>query len=137
MSLGTDSALNKIPHPRLMQSLPRAFPAWVTVQEAIEVQGDDYAIEETWADVPHLRAMRGTLATVRQSAGDETQRADVTEVEATHTLSLPGYFPEITVTHRARVARAQGESGQLFDILSVTHDSQATQTRLELEEVSY
>lgn len=134
MGLGTNSVLNRIVHPDLHADLPRVYPAVVTIQAPTESQGDDYAVVQAWANVTGLTAVRGMLAAAK---AEETRRAELTGVKLTHVCDLPGYYPQITVSHRAVIARASGETAVTYNITGVKHDSQAASTRLELEIVSH
>lgn len=134
MPLGSNSSLNTLVHPKLHRSLPRVYPSWITVQRTAETQGSDFAIDDNWQDVPGLTTLRGILAAASAS---ERRAAAMTNVTITHVLDLQSYHPEITQKNRVRVARALGESGQIFNITGVKHDSQARSSRLELEQVSH
>jgi hypothetical protein len=134
MPLGSDSSLNTLIHRKLHASLQRAYPSWVAVQRTAETQGDDNAVLENWQDIPALAALRGILAA---AGANEIRKAQMTNVKITHVLDLQSYRPEITVKNRVRVARAMGESGQVFNVTGVKHDSQAASSRLELELVSW
>lgn len=134
MGLGTNSTLDSIVHPDLLASMPRVYPAVVTIQVATETQGDDYAVVQSWASVSGMIAVRGSLAAATAA---ETRRADMTGIKLTHVCDLTAYYPQISASHRALIARANGETAQTFNITGVKHDSQAGSTRLELEIVSF
>ena len=134
MGLGTNSTLDSIVHPDLLASMPRVYPAVVTIQAATETQGDDYSVVQAWANVSGITAVRGSLAA---ATAEETRRADMTGIKVTHVCDLAAYYPQITASHRAQIARASGEVAQTFNITGVKHDSQDGSTRLELEIVSF
>lgn len=134
MGLGSGSALNSIVHPDLLTSMPLVYAAVVTIQTPTETQNDDYSVEQTWSNVSGAVAIDGIFAA---AGADEIRRAEMTGVSLTHVCDLAGYYPDITVSERALVARATGESAQTFNITGVKHDSQAASTRLELELVSF
>lgn len=137
MGLGTNSALDSIVHPDLLASMPRVYPAVVTIQAATETQGDDYSVQQAWENVSGMIGIRGSLAAATVGALAEMKRPEFTGVEFSHVCDLTAYYPEITVSHRALIARANGETAQTFDIVGIKHDSQAESTRLELEIVSF
>jgi hypothetical protein len=60
-----------------------------------------------------------------------------TNVEYTHQLDLDGYYPEILITHQIIVGREQGNEGEAFNIMAISHDSQNTRTRLALDKVTH
>ena len=134
MPLGKGSALNTIIHPLLQQSLPRVYPSFVTIQTAVETQGNDNSIDEDWEDAPGLEVLKGILAA---ASANEIRLASLTNVTITHVLDLQDYHPEIDQTFRVLVSRAIGETEQIFNIMGVKHDSQASSSRIELEEVSH
>lgn len=134
MGLGTNSTLDSIVHPDLHAGLPRVYPSTVTIQTPTETQGDDYAVTQTWTNATGLTAVRGILAAAK---AEEIRRAELTGVKLTHVCDLQAYYPQITVSHRALIARAAGETAAAFNITGVKHDSQAASTRLELEIVSH
>lgn len=134
MGLGTNSTLDTIVHPDLHASLPRAYPSVVTIQAATETQGDDYSITSTWVNVTGLVNIGGILAAATAA---EIRLAALTNVTITHVLDLQAYYPAILVTHRALVARVDGETAATFNVTGVKHDSQGASTRLELEIVSH
>lgn len=134
MGLGTSSTLNQIAHPDLHTSLPHAYPATVTIQAPTESRADDLSVIRTWSNVSGATAVGGILAAAK---AEEVRRAALTGVTLTHICDLQAYYPEILATHRALVARADGETPATFNITGVKHDSQAASTRLELEIVSW
>lgn len=131
MALGT---LNSLIHPALHSSLYRAYPSLVTIQAPAESRADDLSIVRTWSNVACATEIGGILAAAR---ADEVRRAALTGVKLTHVCDLQAYYPDILVTHRALVARADCETPAVYNITGVKHDSQAASTRLELEQVSH
>ena len=134
MGLGTNSTLDAIVHPTLHTSLSRAYPATVTIQAPTESRADDLSVIRTWANVSGATSIGGILAAAK---AEEIRRAALTGVTITHVCDLQAYYPAILATHRALVARADGETAVTFNITGVKHDSQAASTRLELELVSH
>jgi len=134
--LGDGGVLDTIMHPDLLASLDRFYPAAVTIQVATETRRPNGEIINTWAAVSTaLTDLSGILA----SASAAEKRGVVLTVQtATHVLDLQGYYSAIVVTNRALVVTAvSGGLTVAFNIVAVKHDSQANQTRLELEEVSH
>jgi hypothetical protein len=134
VGLGTNSTLDAIVHSTLHRSLDRAYPATVTIQAPTESRADDMSVIRTWANVSGATAVGGILAAAK---AEEIRRAALTGVKLTHVCDLQAYYPAILATHRALVARADGETAVTFNITGVKHDSQAASTRLELELVSH
>lgn len=134
MSLGTNSTLNTIAHPLLHTSNGRAYPSLVTIQVATESRADDMSVIRTWANVSGATEISCILAAAK---AEEIRRAALTGVTLTHICDLQAYYPAILATHRALVARVDGETAVTFNITGVKHDSQAASTRLELEIVSH
>lgn len=134
--LGSNGVLDTIMHADLLASLNRFYPARLTVQANTGTRRPNGEIVEAWTAVSAaLTNLSGILA----SASAAEKRGVVLTVQsATHVLDLQGYYPAITVLHRASVATAvSGGMTIAFNIVAVKHDSQSNQTRLELEQVNH
>lgn len=142
MSLGTGNTLDRLVHPALLDNLARAFPSLATVQAATETQTVNGEIEQSWANVaglvnlPCILAEGGTGGVFAR----EQRRMEKTAVSFGHVCDLRGYYPGILVTHRVVVSSKAPDClstrSDTYNITGVIHDSQARQTRLELEVVS-
>lgn len=117
-----------------MESLERPFPAFVTLEKAVETQDSNGAIINAWEPVEGLIALRGTFAA---ASAREQRRSDLTVETSTHIFDLKSYQPEALTEYRAIVlTAASGASTYTLNINAVKHDSQGTMTRLELELVT-
>jgi hypothetical protein len=129
MGLG-ESVLDTVVHPRMLQTLEDFYPSEVTIQ-AKTTLGRKPNGEEViaWADVSGLTGLRGNLADPGRTVY-ERRSTDLTRTTQAPGLNLAGYYPEITVLHRAIV------DGTAWNITAVHHDSLGSVTRLELERVT-
>ena len=123
--------LRPIINPRMVANQRRIRRSFVAVQEPTEVRGDDYSVITEWQTVI---ACWGMLALATTS---ERRTAAFTNVTYTHELDLDGYYPEILITHQIVVGREQGNEGEAFNIMAISHDSQNTRTRLALDKVTH
>lgn len=128
MGLGSDSALDSIVHPGLHAALGRFFPTSVTIQAATVTQRPNGEQVKTWSTF--LAGLRGNLARTAR-ANMEERGTTLTTVPAEWALNLAGYYPQITVEHRALVG------GTAYNIAAVVHDSLSESTRLELERTTH
>lgn len=132
MGLGTDSALDSIVHPGLHAALPQFYPTSVVIQAATLTQRPNGEPVETWG--PFLMGLTGNLA--RSTRTNLEQRGTTqTTVPAEWVLNLAGWYPLITVAHRA-VVTVNGQA-EIFNIAAVVHDSVGESTRLELERTEH
>lgn len=136
MSLGTDSVLDTLTHTDLLASIPRAYRATVDIQVNTPTQAADGEEIESWADHATMINIAGTLAK-SGAVGQERRRADLTISRSTLILDLAGYYPDITDIMRVSLTTPLGGRSEIWNIMQVLHDSQARQTRLELEEVTH
>lgn len=130
MSLGS-SVATAIVHPRMLQSLQDFYPSEVAIQAAT-VTGRKPNGEQivTWSDF--LTGIRGNLAVGSATRSLlERRTATLTIVPGGWSLSLDGYYPTITVEHRAVI------DGKAYNITAVHHDSLSESTRLALETVEH
>ncbi len=123
--------LRPIIHPRMVANQRRIRRSFVAVQEPTQARADDYSVTTEYQTVI---ACWGMLALATTS---ERRTAAFTNVEYTHQLDLDGYYPEILVTHQIIVGREQGNEGEAFNIMAISHDSQNTRTRLALDKVTH
>ena len=134
MSLGNASVLDTIAHPDLTGSLGRVYRAVVEIQREVKTRRSNGETASEW--VTEIVA-RATVARASVSSG-ENRLESLTVATATHVLNFPAYYPQIELTHRARIMTAVGGGENLiFNIVRINHDSQQRQTRLELEIVSH
>jgi hypothetical protein len=114
----------------MLQTLEDFYPSEVTIQ-AKTISGRKPNGEEvvSWSDVSGLTGIRGNLADPGRAVY-ERRSADLTRTTQAPGLNLDGYYPTITVAHRAIV------DGAAWNITAVHHDSLASVTRLELERVT-
>ena len=136
MSLGTDSVLDTLVHTGLLDSISRAYRAEVDIQTKTVTQAPDGEEIETWANHATMVDLPGTLAK-SGAVGQERRRTDLTVSRSTLILDLAGYYPDITDVMRVNLTTPENGRTEIWNILQVLHDSQARQTRLELEEVSH
>jgi head-tail adaptor len=136
MSLGTDSVLDTLIHDGLLDSIPRAYLAVVDIQVNTPTQNPDGEEVDSWANHSTMVNLSGTLAK-SITTGQEQRRQDLTISRSTLILDLAGYYPDITDTNRVSLTTPLGGRDEVYNIMQVLHDSQARQTRLELEEVSH
>ena len=134
MSLGSDSTLNTLVHPGLLDSIPRVYQAVVEIQKATITQAADGEEVHNWTTVITTRGIFAKASAVAR----ENRMQILTVTNAEYVLDLNGYWPEIEVTHRAIVhSNIGGGLDLILNIKRVDHDSQAAQTRLELEKVDH
>jgi len=136
MSLGSNSVLDTLAHTGLLDSIPRVYPAVVDIQVNTPTQAADGEEVDSWADHATMVNIPGTLAKSGM-IGTERRRLDMTISRSTLILDLAGYYPDITDLHRVSLTTPLRGRNETWNILQVLHDSQATQTRLELEEVAH
>jgi hypothetical protein len=123
--------LRPIINPRMVANQRRIRRSFVAVQEPTQVRADDYSVVTEYHTII---ACWGMLALATTS---ERRTAAFTNVEYTHQLDLDGYYPEILITHQIIVGREQGNEGEAFNIMAISHDSQNTRTRLALDKVTH
>ena len=131
MSLGTNSVLDTIAHPDLLDSLERIYPATAAIQSNTPTQNADGQLIDNWTT---FLTVDGSFAIDRKTA-DEHRLEPLTIVTRKWILDVQGYQPTITVEHQAVVT--SGLMTLTCNILRVNHDSQAQSTRLELEQVEH
>ena len=137
MTLGTDSLLDTIVHTSLLASISdRVHLASVDIQVNTPTQAVDGEEVDSWADHATMVDIPGTLAKSGM-IGTEQRRLDLTVSRSTLILDLAGYYPDITDEHRVSLTTPEDGRTELWNIMQVLHDSQAKQTRLELEEVAH
>ena len=136
MSLGSNSVLNTLAHTGLLDSIPRHYQATVDIQVNTPTQAADGEGIDSWANHATMVNIAGTLAK-SGAVGQERRRADLTVSRSTLILDLAGYYPDITDVMRVNLTTPQNGRTEIWNIMQVLHDSQATQTRLELEEVAH
>ena len=136
MSLGSNSVLDTLTHAGLLDSIPRHYRAVVDIQVNTPTQNQDGQEIDSWADHSTMVNIAGTLAK-SGTIGTERRRQDLTVSRSTLILDLAGYYPDITDLHRISLTTPQGGRDEVYNIMQVLHDSQARQTRLELEEVEH
>ena len=136
MSLGTNSVLDTLTHTGLLDSIPRHYRAIVDIQVNTPTQNQDGEEVDSWADHATMVNIPGTLAKSGM-IGTERRREDLTVSRSTLILDLAGYYPDITDVMRDSLTTPQGGRDEVYNIMLVLHDSQARQTRLELEEVTH
>jgi hypothetical protein len=110
--------------------------ASVDIQVNTPTQAADGEEVDSWADHATMVNIPGTLAKSGM-VGTERRRMDLTISRSTLILDLAGYYPNITDEHRANLTTPENGRTEIWNILQVLHDSQAQQTRLELEEVAH
>ena len=131
MSLGTNSVLDTIAHPDLLPSLERAYPATVVIQTNTPTQNADGQLIDSWSEL--LTA--DCIFAMDTKVAAENRLEPLTIVTAKWRLDMQGYYPTVTVEHRAVVTA--GLVTIECNIMRVNHDSQAQSTRLELERVEH
>ena len=136
MSLGSDSVLNTLSHVGLLDSIPRVYRATVDIQVNTPTQAADGEEVDSWADHSTMVNIPGTLAKSGM-IGTERRRLDLTASRSTLILDLAGYYPDITDIMRVSLTTPLSGRSEIWNIMQVLHDSQARQTRLELEEVTH
>ena len=136
MSLGTDSVLDALSHTDLLDSIPRVYRATVNIQVNTPTQAADGEEVDSWANHSTMINIAGTLAKSGM-VGTERRRMDLTVSRSTLILDLAGYYPDITDLHRVSLTTPLNGRSEIWNIMQVLHDSQARQTRLELEEVTH
>ena len=136
MSLGTDSALDVLTHEDLLASIPRHYRATVNIQVNTPAQAPDGEQIDSWSNHATMVGISGTLAK-SGAIGQERRRMDLTISRSTLILDLAGYYPNITDSHRINLTTPLNGRNEIYNIMQVLHDSQAQQTRLELEEVAH
>ena len=136
MSLGSNSVLDTLTHTGLLDSIPRHYRAVIDIQAKTVTQAPDGEEIETWANHATMVNIPGTLAKSGM-IGTERRREDLTISRSTLILDLAGYYPDITDVMRVSLTTPQGGRVEVYNIMQVLHDSQARQTRLELEEVQH
>ena len=136
MSLGSNSVLDTLSHANLLASIPRAYRATVDIQVNTPTQAADGEEVDSWADHATMINIPGTLAKSGM-VGTERRRLDLTISRSTLILNLAGYYPDITDLHRVSLTTPLNGRVETWNIMQVLHDSQARQTRLELEEVTH
>ena len=137
MSLGTDSVLDTLVHTSLLDSISsRVHLASVDIQVNTPTQAADGEQVDSWADHATMINIPGTLAKSGM-IGTEQRRLDLTVSRSTLILDLAGYYPDITDEHRVNLTTPDNGRTEVWNIMQVLHDSQAQQTRLELEEVAH
>lgn len=127
MGLGSDSALDTIVHAGLHEALPKFYPTLVEIQAVTETRRPNGEIIETWATVI---VTYGNVARAPRSLL-ERRIGEMTQAPAGWVANLDGYFPAITVNHRAYIG------SEAWNIAAVVHDSLSKITRLELEKVAH
>ena len=137
MSLGSNSVLDTLTHTGLLDSIPRVYRATVNVQVNTPTQNQDGELVDSWANHATMINIPGTLAKSGMMIGTERRRLDLTVSRSTLILDLAGYYPDITDLHRISLTTPLRGRSENWNIMQVLHDSQARQTRLELEEVSH
>lgn len=127
MGLGTDSVLDDVVHIGLHEALPKFYPTLVEIQAATETRRPNGEVIETWVTVivAYGNVARAPRALLERRTGEMTQ------APAGWVANLAGYFPAITVAHRAYIGN------EAWNIAAVVHDSLAESTRLELERVEH
>lgn len=127
MGLGSESVLDGIVHVGLHGALPDFYPMVVEIQAATATRRPNGEVVETWATVI---VAHGNLARAYQN-DSEARSVDMTRVPTVRVLNLSGYYPEVTVEHRAYI------DNLAWNISAVAHDSLGGSTRLELERVEH
>ncbi len=106
-------------HPRLLSSLAKLFDQRVTIQQAIETQDPSGQPVCSWQDVYASLPCR-----LAPTGGQETRLPEQIYAISTHTISIAGYYPDITAKMRAVI------DAIAYDILNVGCDSEHLTTRL-------
>ena len=136
MSLGTDGVLDTLAHTGLLDSISRVYRATVNIQVNTPTQAADGEEIDSWANHGTMINIAGTLAKSGM-VGTEKRRLDLTVSRSTLILDLAGYYPDITDIMRVSLITPLSGRSETWNIMQVLHDSQAQQTRLELEEVTH
>ena len=118
-------------HPRFVANQRIVRIGYVAIQQPSETRAADYSVASAYETAI---ACRGMLALASDT---ESRTPMFTSVEYTHELDLDGYYPEVLITHRVIVSRTHSEQGDTFNIAAISHDSQATRTRLALDKVTH
>jgi hypothetical protein len=126
MGLGSGSALADIVHDDLLVDLAGFYPATVTIQQATITRRGNGEQVLTWGTF--LSGLRGNMARTKES---ENRVNSLTIIPQEWALNLTGYYPTITVEHRALIGVVA------YNITGVTHDSLSESTRLVLERVTH
>ena len=136
MSLGTDGVLDTLAHTGLLDSISRVYRATVNIQVNTPTQAADGEEVDSWSNHATMIDISGTLAKSGM-VGTERRRMDLTVSRSTLILDLAGYYPDITDIMRVSLTTPLSGRSEIWNIMQVLHDSQAQQTRLELEEVTH
>lgn len=124
-----------IAHPRLFERLERTFyPSIVTVEEPVRTR-DSYGDEiSAWVAIGSATAIRAAIApaTLQSSEDAETRLDAFTRLATMREATLAGYYPAIGLTTRL----VEHDTGRIYRIVGVEHDSQCSHTRLQLEDVT-
>ena len=113
--------MRTLTHPRMAQRMGAAmFPSSCTVQVATVTRSAAGAEVKSWADLAGHVAIPCNLAPTPRTVHPvaEQLRRNQTPVITEWDMALQGYYPAITAAHRAVVG------GTVYDLESVTHDSQ-------------
>ncbi|MCB0056471.1 MAG: hypothetical protein KDE45_05575 [Caldilineaceae bacterium] len=132
--------IRTIVHPRRHTNQRRAYRQTCTIQEATETRQPNGEVVLTWADVGGLTALPCVFANeagLGRVSRQERRKSDATDVVATYLCALGGHYAAITEQHRAAITdeRTPNLRGY-YNIIGIDHDSQASTTRLRLEQAA-
>lgn len=125
------------------QVMPQAvatgsFTSLATIQKPDGLLGPSGAPSGTYTNVPglvNIPCMDAVPSMARVQATEVKALADIMSKGLRHML-LNGYYPESTPDGQIPSYWRAVVDGITYDILGVEHDSQGTQTRLELQLVT-
>lgn len=121
--------LNSIFHPKLLQSIPKIFNSFCTIEPETTTL-DPNSNEEIITYAPD-KLMVAIPCYLEPATQIEIRRPDQTIVENGWIITLQGYYPRIEVEDQARV-----NNYQVHNILNVMHDDTKTHTYLHTEIVN-
>ena len=123
-------------HPRMLQSLTPIFYPDLADFEYLPDEAlnsiHDASAQADWT--PFLSSIPCYLSAVITKRGDEMRMDKTTVVSTDFFLHLNAYYATINEKMRVKVSRARGTA--IYNILSISYDSQTESTKLDVQVVS-
>lgn len=114
--------VSRLVHPRMMSKLKEFFPQRCALKQPVKSRSTTGKEVIVHTVVPGYEALRCRVA---PAGGGERRVTQSTYLEATHSIALPGQFPDLTEEWIAVV------DGQNYQILNVGKDAEGVMTHLD------